>query len=175
MSLPPNYETARQLLHEHGPLTVPELATRLRDTGRFIDEDRLLQLPELHPEDFTSLPDGRLTLPDLGVVDPEDDSTEDPPTGWWHTQLAPDPWPREGVLVIDIETTGLSLERDQLTRSVGSTSATENRNASLSATVKSRPSPLWNALLMRLGLRSRWPATTSAISTSRSWRRRPDS
>ena len=116
MSLPPNYETARQLLHEHGPLTVPELATRLRDTGRFIDEDRLLQLPELHPEDFTSLPDGRLTLPDLGVVDPEDDSTEDPSAGWWHTQLAPDPWPREGVLVIDIETTGLSLERDQLTQ-----------------------------------------------------------
>jgi ATP-dependent DNA helicase RecQ len=116
LSLPPNYETARQLLHVHGPLPVPELAARLRDTGRFIDEDKLLQLPELHPEYFTSLPDGRLTLPDLGVVDPEGDSTDDPPPGWWHTQLAPDPWPRDGVLVIDIETTGLSLEGDRLTQ-----------------------------------------------------------
>ena len=116
MSLPQNYETARHLLHEHGPLSVPELANRLRDKGIYIDEDRLLQLPELHPEDFTSLPDGRLALLDLGAVDPDGDSAEDPPVGWWHTQPAPDPWPREGVLVIDIETTGLNLERDQLTQ-----------------------------------------------------------
>jgi len=116
LPLPPNYETARRLLGEHGPLSVPDLSNRLQNLGVYIDESTLSQLPELHPEAFTSLSDGRLALPQLSSPQPPGDESDDAPAGWWHNQPEPDRWPHDEVLVFAIESTGKNLETDQLLR-----------------------------------------------------------
>lgn len=115
-TVPPTLTRARELLLEHGALSLDVLQKMLRKEGLVLSPDRLASLPTTYPQYFDETADDLLIAVRPTVAAPVPDSTlgSKAPD---ELEVPIDDVPRidrSMVVVIDIETTGLDRSSDEI-------------------------------------------------------------
>jgi ATP-dependent DNA helicase RecQ len=109
--LPPAPEQAQLLLMERGPMTPAELSEAVRLKQFVLSPERAAGLPDRFPEHFSRDPNGRISVPSVaGRATAEHDQDDELPLERWRAFVPPVSVPFDRVMVLDIETTGLSPE-----------------------------------------------------------------